>query len=152
MTKSPNTFKVCLSAHDLRHMASAPANDRLGRQGSESAHQQDCVGLARDSNGLRSGSLDFEFTDKAAAEFQSELNWPDEHWEGFLLTLHRACKHNSQWCFSPRGLGPYPCDSYLLGYDRFKNVENARRKPYVYVKFSVIGQVLLIFSAHPERK
>lgn len=106
--------------------------------------------------------LDWELTTKAEEEL-FELGWDDEDLDAFVQTLHAGpCKPTaSQWCLEPK-LDPPPeiedricrlADVYIMGFQRFKKVEQPGAHPKIYFKFTITEAPhrMLIYSIHLEK-
>lgn len=112
---------------------------------------------------LIEGRLDWELT-SSAEEQLLELMWDDEDLDGFIQSLHSACCKTtaSQWCLEPK----VDClsepddrihrlaDVYVMGYQRFRKVEQPRAHPKIYFKFTITESpiTMLIYSIHLERE
>lgn len=106
---------------------------------------------------LRAQDLRIMLSTSAEATVQSELMWDSSDVNGFIQCLHPARYINSEWGL-PAGhngkVQPLAADAYVMGFNRFKGEENQRTTPWVYFKFAVrpTAKVMLVLSAHPERK
>jgi len=78
------------------------------------------------------------------------LNWGSSNLLGFIRALNSARYLDSEWCrFSPSSK-IFPCDTYVMGYSRSGNSENQKVKPWIYFKFTVSKNGLLVIRAHEE--
>lgn len=115
-----------------------------------------CWDLHAVQRALADQTLRVLLTTSAQTAVRDELAWDAGDVAGFINCLSAARYLDSEWCL-PSGhngrFAPMAADSYCMGYNRFKGVENQRTSPWVYVKFTIrIGSMtMLVFSAHPER-
>lgn len=102
-------------------------------------------------------NLKVQFSHGASITAMEELSWCIDDAKAFIRKLHRFHYLDSEWAFASRRTTaksvPLAADAYVMGFDRMKGVENPRREPHVYFKFTVIERpdvdpLLLILSAH----
>lgn len=79
-----------------------------------------------------SRELSLQLTVKAQAEMATELNWSAGQLNGFFQCLSLGRYNDSEWCLPPNDgnkFGPLAADSYLMGFDKIKLIENQARRP-----------------------
>lgn len=115
-----------------------------------------CWDLPKINKALGESTLNIQLSQTAQYDYLNDLKFVRSNIFSFLKLLEQRHYVNSQWCLPPADGNHHvalPADSYSMGFDRFKAVENIRREPHVYIKFAVIEatNTLMIFSLHHKR-
>lgn len=117
---------------------------------------QKCWNLQAVQEALAAGQLTVELTAGCQEVMLQELGWSSSEIIAFIQSLHKARYLDSEWCLpSKKSHANAPwmaADTYFMGFDRIKGVENQLRDPWVYFKFTVRANTLklLVFSLHKE--
>lgn len=115
-----------------------------------------CWNLQTVQEALAAGQLTVELTAGCQEVMLQELGWSSSEVIAFIQRLHKARYLDSEWCLpSKKSHANVPwmaADTYFMGFDRIKGIENQRRDPWVYFKFTVRANTLklLVFSLHEE--
>lgn len=115
---------------------------------------QRCWDLRAVQERVEDGRYRFVFNASASKTMAMDLNWDVRDFKGFFQTLYPARFNDAEWVYSGGEKGvALKADSYLMGYDRFKGVENQKLSPWVYAKYTVKEptNVVLVLSVHPSR-
>lgn len=103
-------------------------------------------------NAVADGQLKIVLSASAQQSIIEELLWSPDDISQFIQCLHKARYNDSEWCLPSknRKLAPMKADSYVMGFNRFKCVENQADSPWIYFKFTVRESTLtlLVFSLH----
>jgi hypothetical protein len=115
-----------------------------------------CWDLAGVQAALASNALQFDFSTTATMQINTELSWTMSNVSAFFKALAPCWYRDSEWCLPPthgNKAGPMEADSYVMGFDKMKGVENYLRQPHVYIKFSIREKAkkVLVLTCHPSR-
>jgi hypothetical protein len=106
---------------------------------------------------LKSGDLDIEFSVQASKTINLELGWNSKQTKSFVQALPKHRYYCSEWVYvssEPKVNGlsvPHPCDVYVMGFNKILAEENEKTRPWVYCKFTVKTESLLIATCHLEK-
>jgi hypothetical protein len=136
------------------HHPVAPTVDLETCKDHERKISRACWNLPLVQQGVRTSRLSLVFSPSASASLQ-EMNWDSADVRHLICALTAGRYWDSEWCYvgqqRPQG-APLAADSYVLGFNRMKGVENQLTRPWHYVKFTVreAKSKLLILRIHPE--
>jgi hypothetical protein len=111
-----------------------------------------CWDLQAAQDALAKGELKVVLSSAAQASMVEELLWSDDDVTQFIKCLHKARYNGSEWCLPSKNpkAQAMAADSYVMGFNRFKGIENQAADPWIYFKFSIRSNTLtlLVFSLH----
>jgi hypothetical protein len=115
-----------------------------------------CWDLPKINKALGEGTLNIRLSQTAQYDYFHDLKFNRSNIFSFLKLLESRHYVNSQWCLPPADGNHHvalPADSYSMGFNRMKEIENVRLEPHVYIKFAVIAatNTLMIYSLHYKR-
>lgn len=148
------TFKVASVTYALWH-PSRPALPLEQCSDKERYISATCWNLQAVQQALTTDRLNLTISTGASATMSQELHWGPNDVRSFMQCLHKGRYEGSEWCLPSNHKNKnaaYAADVYVMGFNRFKCIENQKIAPWTYLKFSIINdnKNILILSAHPS--